>query len=285
MRDKVECLSAKGRLNRYGYYIHIKNLTSEIWTEAHTHEFCEFFLVVEGAVRQVLNGQESVLPAGSLQMIFANDIHSLECANNRPCTFYNIHIGKTRFQKDLAFFSDLMPINIGDCVQRIAPLPKYTFLNLRNKIEQLLGLDQTQPLAGALFRLLTVEVIWLLAARTGGIGDEQEAPEWLRQVFVLMHRPENSFVGLPRMIELSGRSPEHLSRTFRTYYGMTPREFILELRLHVAAELLERGMPVTAAASRAGFQNLSYFRRVFSARFAMLPLRYSKECGSRYESH
>ena len=54
-----------------------------------------------------------------------------------------------------------------------------------------------------------------------------------------MEKRENYLNGFPRFVELSGRLPEHLCRTMRLYYGKSPQQWIIELRLQDAAVLLE----------------------------------------------
>lgn len=270
-------LAAAYRLGPFGYFIQTRTFQIGETFPEHNHEFCEFFLVVEGAVKQVFNGVECILPEGSLQLLFANDKHQLTSYGNQPATIYNIHVGNLRFQKDLASLSDSLPIPFADCIQRIAPLPQTAYHSLKYKMEELIDYDRHRPLAGSLFRLLTEEVLWLLASRTHDLENGGILPDWLRETYLQMKSPENFRSGFSRMVEISGRSPEHLCRMFRLHYGITPREFILEQRLCNAARRLELGASVTEAATLAGFRNLSYFRTAFRARFAMLPLQYRRE--------
>lgn len=268
-------LTAANRLGEFGYHIHLRDLAPGETFPAHCHEFCEWFLVSGGELRQELNGVSALLPEGSLQLIFADDTHSLSCHGNRPARFYNIHVSKTRLRKDLAALSDTLPVPLNDCVQRIAPLPPEAYQSLLYKVKLLLNAGT--GLTGALFRLATEEALWLLASRTRDAASAPAPPEWLREVHLQMHLAEHYVAGLPRMVQLSGRTPEHLCRMFRLHYGMTPREFVLEQRLQGAIHQLEMGKNVAEAARASGFQNLSYFRECFQARFAILPRQYRKE--------
>ena len=271
-------LSAENRLNSGGYRIQRRVFSPGEVYPLHRHEFCEFFLVAEGELKQTFNGSSATLPAGSLQFCFADDEHLLECSGSSPACIFNVHVGNLRFRKDLAALSDHWRIPIEDCTQRISPLPDEIFRSLLYKSERLCRMDNSSAMAMVLFRLLTEEVLFLLAARTSDL-DGTLPPEWLLNACQEMQKTENFTAGLSRMVELSGKSQEHLCRTFRNHYGMTPREFILELKLMEAARQLTAGVPVVDAATAAGFQNLSYFRKTFQARFAMLPLQYRKKFG------
>lgn len=105
--------------------------------------------------------------------------------------------------------------------------------------------------------------------------DDTRGPEWLENTVCNMQQEQNFLAGVPRMVELAGRTQEHLDRTLRKYYGMSPREFVLELKLNYVASLITlHGVPITRAITRAGFNNFSYFRRCFSQRFGMSPREY-----------
>jgi len=153
------------------------------------------------------------------------------------------------------------------------------FSSLSRRIEKILELQCNTNipdfLRGALSRSILSEVICLFLERT--VRNELLEPEWLQTIFSEMRKPENFMAGLPRMQALAGRSREHLSRMFRQYYGITPREYLLELRLCRVTELLAyQNLSILEAACRAGFNNLAYFRKCFRARFGVTPKLYRK---------
>jgi AraC family transcriptional regulator len=69
-----------------------------------------------------------------------------------------------------------------------------------------------------------------------------------------------------------GCSPFHLSRTFSTAAGMTIPQYIRQLRMERAAELLRSGeFNVTEAALEVGYSSLSHFSQVFHESFGCCP--------------
>lgn len=61
-------------------------------------------------------------------------------------------------------------------------------------------------------------------------------------------------------------------RLFRTATGTTPIEYLLEVRLRRAAELLRRtGLPVGEVAARCGFHDSNYFSKRFRALYGVSP--------------
>ena len=92
-----------------------------------------------------------------------------------------------------------------------------------------------------------------------------------------MKTPANFILGSSRMIELSGKSREHLSRMMKKYYNMSPAEFVNELRLDYCIHLLTRSdVSVVDICYGCGFENLSWFYKVFNKKYGTTPSKYRK---------
>lgn len=75
---------------------------------------------------------------------------------------------------------------------------------------------------------------------------------------------------------IAGRSPSAFSRSFRRHTGMALVQYVNRLRVNLACQLLmgDEGLPITAVAFEAGFNNLSNFNRQFLAQKGMPPSRF-----------
>ncbi len=77
---------------------------------------------------------------------------------------------------------------------------------------------------------------------------------------------------LDELGRLVGCSPFYLSRTFSTEMGMTIQQFLRQIRLERAAELLRSGrFNVTEAAMEVGYSSLSHFSQAFHEHFGCCP--------------
>ena len=89
----------------------------------------------------------------------------------------------------------------------------------------------------------------------------------------------NAHSGKPiRMVELAaqlGVSEAHLRRRFRDAHAMTPRQYLAELRVRRAADLLRTTQhEVKQIAQEVGYTNPQLFRRTFTRVLGMPPLRW-----------
>jgi len=82
----------------------------------------------------------------------------------------------------------------------------------------------------------------------------------------------------PSLIELGGvanLSPSYLVRMFRRYTGLPPHQFLLNVRIQKARQLMRRGLPLAQVAIESGFYDQAHFTRHFLAITGVTPGRYA----------
>jgi len=113
----------------------------------------------------------------------------------------------------------------------------------------------------------------------------------LNRIFQEQPPPENPLSGVMRYLEDHIADPDlsnatlaaraHVSevwfrRLFAAQYGATPRQYILDIRISRAKQLLaDASATVTAIAEQCGFTSLYHFCRAFKARTGMTPTEYA----------
>lgn len=242
----------------------------------HSHDFFEFFLVLHGNILHTFNGRSSILKRGDLQFIRPADTHQLRCApDTGKIEFYNCNIRSELF---LSIFYLIRGNNLSvDELGQSIHIPENQLPELIRRFETTLQL-QTRPLVNRIqleSRCLLVELLYRIIR--SHLEDDCPAPEWLRFLVGEMQKKENFSQGTARLFQLSGRSREHVSRSFRFFYGMTPQKFVLNLRLrHAAQELGSTRKSIAEIAFAAGFGNLAYFHSSFLKRYGTSPGKYRK---------
>jgi len=83
-----------------------------------------------------------------------------------------------------------------------------------------------------------------------------------------------------QMVSLSGLPERTFKRRFTQATAMTPLEYIHTLRLEEAKQMLESTeLPVEAVALEVGYQDASFFGRLFRRKVALTPAQYRKRFG------
>ena len=86
----------------------------------------------------------------------------------------------------------------------------------------------------------------------------------------------DSVVNVDYLSQLCGFSVVHFRRLFREIYNMSPNEYIQQLRLERAKDLLNSGFfTVSEVAEQCGFSNVYYFSRFFKKHAGIPPSDYS----------
>lgn len=83
------------------------------------------------------------------------------------------------------------------------------------------------------------------------------------------------------MIKLSGLPERSFVRRFSKATGMSPLDYVHTLRLEEAKQMLEtEDLPVEAIASEVGYEDSSFFGRLFHRKVGLTPAQYRRRFGS-----
>lgn len=103
-------------------------------------------------------------------------------------------------------------------------------------------------------------------------------PDWLKHTCSEMHRSDYLKQGLQKLFDISCKCPEHVSRSFKKYLGLSPTEYMKSLRLEESRKLLSiTDLPMNEISDACGFSSQSYFIRTFKANYGITPLQFRKK--------
>lgn len=77
----------------------------------------------------------------------------------------------------------------------------------------------------------------------------------------------------------------HLLRLFKKYYGLTPRQYLMDKRIEKSKEFLRNGTSVTETCFAVGFNSLGSFSTLFKTKTGKSPTQFQKEQLSRSKSN
>ncbi len=244
--------------------------------ELHDHDYYEFFLTISGKAVHMVNGKRQLLPEHSLVFIRAKDVHTY--IKDGEFSFVNLTFTTETMEKLLDYFGQ--PLE--ELLQREMPsmrlLKNSDFKRLLERLNSLntVRLHDRQNMTLKMKLILTELFCCLLEEQPGQV--ESAVPGWLGDLVLLLKKPEYIHMTLPDMAKVSGKSKEHISRSFQKYYGVTAAAFMNEQKLNYCANLLlHTNLSVIDICYTCGFQNVSWFYRKFKEMFDLTPKEFRKK--------
>ena len=108
------------------------------------------------------------------------------------------------------------------------------------------------------------KLMQLFATLTRYVSGEKHNRRLKRSIeYISTHYPEN--ISVPQLAEMENISCGRYNSVFRECFGMSPKEYITELRLRTAEDLLRRtDISVKEAAAVVGYDDQNYFSRLYA---------------------
>lgn len=251
-------------------------------TKLHAHQYYEFFLVIKGTARHTVNGKVQLLGEGALLFVRDFDEHGYSCAEGEYFEFINFAFTKKMFDSLFEYLGEEM-----DKQRFLKPdMPPCVFLLPGEKEKLFFSLTElNQSTEAAEVKLKAKQILMNIFLKYFYLHGERknDIPLWLEMTYEKMKIPKNFIAGTERIFEIAGKSREHTSRMFKKYYGQTPSDFVSQMRLNMAVNLLlTSNISVTDICFECGFENLSWFYKCFYKKFEKTPVLYRKENSSFY---
>ena len=270
------------KLLKPGRIITIRPHTRFIDFPEHTHDYVEMVYMCAGETHHVINGTPIDLHVGELLMLGQHARQSIAAAGESDVA--------VNFIVRPAFFSGTLPF-LGE---EETPLRRFVVSCLTGENEagfllfRVADILPIQNLLENLLYTLTEEIpnrrgilqstMGLLFAQLLNHTDalQFETPEQNAVLSILRyieeHYADGSLTGIAGQLHYE---LPYLSRLIRQTTGKNYTELLQEKRLSQAAWLLRNTeMKVDEIALSVGYENVSYFHRIFAARFGCSPKKY-----------
>ncbi|QNI36605.1 helix-turn-helix domain-containing protein [Edaphobacter albus] len=143
----------------------------------------------------------------------------------------------------------------------------------RNDAPSVLALDQLRLVLGA--HLLQRYGILLKTTRRlkGGL-----APWQKRRASEVLHANLNGHIRLAEIARECGLSTSHFARSFKTSFGVSAHQWLIQHRIDVAKQLMSQtGMSLTEISIRSGFNDQAAFTNAFRQLVGVTPGRWRRE--------
>ena len=263
---------------RIALYRHVRG----VHVPAHQRDHAELVYMVRGSTRHRIGGSELHLDEGELLLLGQNTPQELLPPDENAIA--------VSFFLSSAFFGDILSFLGTEAtplrefvLKSLSQETPYGYLHFRvggvrqvgNLMENLLLHLLEHPDSRRAIPLYTVGLLFVQLLEesdklTMGIREQQTVLELLKYL-------ERGYVGgsLTEAAELLHCDVAWLSREIKRRTGRTYTELLQERRLLQAAWLLEHtNQRISDIALAVGYENISYFHRIFRKRFSMSPKKY-----------
>ncbi len=253
-----------------GISYRIVNSKTESFTD-HSHNFSEIFVMLSGFAKHSANGKSAHLKKGDIVFIRPSDIHKFSELHGETFTFCNLTFTNETRDQLFDFLGDGFP-SIELLSSSIPPFSRMTereVSRFETKLAHLSAIPQDNASERkTALRILLIDLFTVQFSNFRVCDDG--IPGWLDELCQKMRSDANFVEGSEKMIELSGRSREHLSRSMKKYMSMTISEFVNDLRLNYIANMLRNSnKKISVIVFDSGFNTLSLAGTLFVKKYGM----------------
>lgn len=240
------------------------------------HDFFELTLMVEGTMRVQACGRGRTLARGALMLLRPGDVHSR--FSGEGCAYINLAFPSHTVQSLFEFLGlpeclgALLALPDAPCVQ----LPSGETTLLQARLQQLSRFSPSQAhRTRAELRRLLLDVFheWFVPLVQTDTAPEGW-PAWFQDLLRFLDDPEHLGMNLEELAQTTGRSREHICRTFRRCLNTTPQAYLNGKRLECARSLLlHTDLTILEVCYGSGFQSVSRFYHAFREMYGTAPMR------------
>lgn len=244
----------------------------------HTHaNYYELIFVLKGPFTQILNEKSMTLEQNCLMAIKPSDCHSMSFPEDQSCLHANLSVKKDFFEHCISLLSPNLLNSIlqkdGLCVK----LNKHENSQVNYFIKKLnMTHDEDIQQKKALITSLFFFFISIFIVQQKEYASLQ-IPPWLESFLQKINSPEFIDKSAKDIYAISPYSPASLIRFFKKYLNCTPTEYLLNIKINYACNLLQNtDYSIIYISNEVGFSSLSHFNHTFKKYKNVTPTEYRK---------
>ena len=263
-----------------------KNLLCRKYTtpnRPHSHNIWELVLFEKGETSNIVNGKEYIAKPGDVFLLGPPHTHAI-IFRSTPHLHRDMYYTDEEIRSICAMFSgnlyekfcsdDVLTFHMsGNSFQTvIRQAEKLNSLSVIVGKDNGIGTDELKQISVSVLHF----VIGLY--RTKLITNTPAYPKWLLDILQVLSSLENFTKSVNDIISETYYSHATVSNAFRKYLGVTLSDYLINLRLDYAAELLTNtSMTTLEICSAVGYDSLSYFIKQFRKKFGTTPHKYRSD--------
>jgi AraC-like DNA-binding protein/mannose-6-phosphate isomerase-like protein (cupin superfamily) len=286
--DNVQCLDGKDYFEEST--IPVAVMTAEHRSASkhyHTHLFYEFVYIEQGFSTHYFNKTTMLLTPGDVFGMRPGDVHGYTYPKDTVlfnCIFNASAIKNEMEQlKKLPGIGPIFAESKPSVWQRIH-LDPIKRKQAHDCLHDMM-LERKEKASGWELRMKNLLLDFLVIFSRSFIkndgGKDPGGYTYVKYMYKALSVIEKNFqdpISIDDIAEAAGLSTDYFSRMFKQFTGLTPMEYIKNVRLAKAVDLLLMpSVSVAEAAQRVGFEDPGYFARQFKNSLGISPSRYKRE--------
>lgn len=250
----------------------------------HSHEdFCELVIVLDGSAVHIVGEESFPVGRGDVFFLGAGSSHAYENAKGfKLCNIMFRTFTALEMEEPLGEIEGFSPLFLVDGTSKSEScsrlkLSDRDFEKISGIIDEMMTEYYGNKGGRKAVIMSYLTVLAAMLSRLYGIPCVQaEIPEIKEAASILegKYMLENP-VKLAR--ESCNYSERHFTRLFSKVYGISPQQYLTELRIKVACKMLKNSAASVGEIARScGFTDPGYFSRIFKSNTGVLPSEYRK---------
>ncbi len=243
------------------------------YPELHNHDFWEFAIIIKGSYEHTLNKKKETLPKNSAILLRPRiDSHFMIC-NSPDGTILNIRL-YTPFVKE--FCDGVSKTFYDDLLKKENMLFHLTEGQVKKIIDytSFIRANPSDSNKSSIFFLISY-ILEKVFSQYNFLNSEQ--PQWLTNLLLNIYSPENINWTVHDVVQNAPFSQSHLIRLFKKYTGKTLVEYLTQLKMQRACELLTyTSSSILTIAMTLGYSDSSHLNRIFKKHYGISPTQYKK---------
>ena len=274
-----------GKLLDAGKLIQVRPHTRFVHFPEHTHNYIEMIYMCSGSTHHIIDGQTIELREGEVLVLNQQAVQEILPAGEDDIAV-NFIILPEFFDFALKLMGEersLLRDFVVDCLTGTGSTVSYLhfkvgdILPIQNLLENLIWTVRNKQPNKRSINQVTMGLLFLQLLNyleRMETGEEAGERRLILDVlgYIEEHYKEGEFSVLADML---GYDIYWLSREIKKLTGKNYTDLLQEKRLNQAAYLLEHtNMPISGIGQAVGYENMSYFHRIFRARYGVTPRVY-----------
>lgn len=245
----------------------------------HSHDFYEFFYIIDGQIDHEINGVFQTLQVGDMGFINKTDIHSFLRAPGNTCRHRDIIIRSDFFESICAFIGpDFTRAYMNNELPKVVSLPLSKIEQYEQRIIHLITPipDETDGYKLEKIKALLVSMLNCLLENTEA-NTTPGWPAWFRELLNRFTVNEYLRAGLDEILSPFHFTKTYVGRVFKKYMNCTMTEYLNDVRLqHAAFQLTYTDENIINICTSIGFSSISYFNKIFRQKYGVSPKAFRK---------